>query len=400
MAAAMRTLAFMHLAEAHGPPQHVRPWLAALAERGSLEVVLPGAGPAVDLYAPLGRTTVIPYAPLTFPRTPLETARLGARFVRDVHTFRRHLRRVRPDVVVIATAVLPAALIAARLERVPAVVYVGEILDRAFGRNVARVAGGAVVRQLTQRFASALVCCSHTAAAQFEPGGEAPVVTVYPGVDGALPAGDASRFRASANGDGPCLAVVGNITPGRGQDLVIRALPELRREFGGVRCLIAGVPLPRPIDVAFRPELERLAGELGVADLVTFTGFVDPVADLYAAADIVVNPVRVEEAFGRVALEALVAGRPVVAARIGAIPELLMHERDALLVDPDDPQAIAAAVRRLWTDEELRRRLVARGRERVLAEFTEESGVERFADVVDEVLRRARNGAGPSAAGG
>jgi glycosyltransferase involved in cell wall biosynthesis len=388
----MRTVAFMHLAEAHGPPQHVRPWLASLAERGSLEVVLPGAGPAVELYAALGKTTVIPYAPLTFPRTALEASRLGARLVRDVRAFRRQLRRSRPDVVVIATAVLPAALIAARLERVPSVVYVGEILDRTFGRNAARVAGGAILRELTQRLASALVCCSHTAASQFERHGGAIVVTVYPGVNGGLPAGDGSRFRASANGDGPCLAVVGNITPGRGQDLVIRALPELRRDLGGVRCLIAGVPLQRPIDIAFRPQLERLAGELGVADLVTFTGFVDPIGDLYAAADIVVNPVRVEEAFGRVALEALVAGRPVVAARIGAIPELLTHERDALLVDPDDPGAIAVAVKRLWTDEQLRRRLVERGRERVLADFREENGVERFGDVVEEVLRRARDG--------
>jgi glycosyltransferase involved in cell wall biosynthesis len=392
MARAMRTLAFMHLAEAHGPPQHVRPWLAALAERGSLEVVLPGPGPAVDLYAPLGQTKVIPYAPLTFPRTALEAGRLGARLVRDVRTFRRHLRRARPDVVVIATAVLPAALIAARLERIPSVVYVGEILDRTFGRNAARVAGGAVVRELTQRLAGALVCCSQTAASQFERNGGASVVTVYPGVNGRVPAGDGSRFRAAANGDGPCLAVVGNITPGRGQDLVIRALPELQRELGGVHCLIAGVPLQRPIDIAFRPRLERLATELGVDDLVTFTGFVDPIADVYAAADIVVNPVRVEEAFGRVALEALVAGRPVVAARIGAIPELLTHERDALLVDPDDPGAIALAVRRLWQDERLRRRLVERGRERVLADFREESGVQRFVGVVEDVLRRAPNG--------
>jgi glycosyltransferase involved in cell wall biosynthesis len=180
--------------------------------------------------------------------------------------------------------------------------------------------------------------------------------------------------------------VVGNITPGRGQDLVIRALPGLRARLPDVRCLIAGVALERDADLAYRDELTRLAEDLGVADLLTFAGFVESVADVYAAADVVVNPVRIPEGFGRVAVEALLAGRPVVASRIGAIPEILRDGRDALLVEPDNPGAIASAVIRLWEDNELRSRLVASGRARVVAEFDEDASVELFEQVVARVV--------------
>jgi hypothetical protein len=386
----MRSLAIMHLAEGVGPPQHLRPLLAALAERGSLDVVAPAEGPTLALYDELGAVSVLPYAPLTFPRGPRPLAGLAAGMARDVGTLRRHIRRVSPDLVVVATSVLPSALVAARLERVPTVVYVAELLDRHAARTPARRAASTVVRTLTESLASGLACCSDAVARQFLPPRNGTVIgTVYPGIGPQSGAGDGDAFRRAHDivGAAPCLAVVGNITEGRGQDLVLRALHLLRRELAGVRCLFAGVVLERPLDTAYARHLRHLADELDVADLVRYAGFVDPVADVYAAADIVVNPARFTEAFGRVALEALVAGRPVVATRVGAIPEVLRDGEDALLVEPD-PEAIAAAVSRLWRDGELRNRLVESGRARALAEFGEAESVERFLALVDEVLRR------------
>jgi glycosyltransferase involved in cell wall biosynthesis len=107
---------------------------------------------------------------------------------------------------------------------------------------------------------------------------------------------------------------------------------------------------------------------------------------VYAAVDVVVNPARVSEAFGRVAVEALAAGRPVVATRVGAVAEVLRPGEDALIVEPDDPHAIAAAVVRLWRDPELRHRLVASGYERVRERFREDDAARAFVAVVKEVL--------------
>lgn len=392
----MRTLAVMHIASAGGPPQHLRPWLAALAARGSLEVFVPATGSARRLYEPFATTTVLRYGTLHFPSGPLDLLRMAARFAADVGTFWRHFRRACPDVVVVVTTVVPAALVAARLTRTPAIVYVGEIADKRYVRGRLRTVAGRAVLTLTERLASALVCCSRTVAAQFDASGRRRLIaTIYPGVDvnRVSPAPNGGGASSPGRDGGPCLAVVGNITRGRGQDLVIRSLPLVRREFPGARCVIAGLSLGREADEAYRRALVQLADSLGVAEAVTFAGFVDPIADVYACADIVVNPARFNEPFGEVALEALAAGRPVIAARVGAIPEVLTDGEDALLVEPDSPLAIASAVRRLWTDPALRERLVANGRRRVLRDFDQATGVRAFSDLVSAVL-------GPAGAAG
>jgi len=385
----------MHLAEAGGPSQHVQPWLAALTRCGSLEVVVPGVGRVADRYAPFATTTVLDYEPLLFPRNPLKLIRVVMRLARELAMFYRHFRLRRPDVVVVVTSVLPSALLAARLARVKTVVYVGEIYDKGFVRNRPRAVASRLMKVLIERVPDAVVCCSRTVAAQFDGRNGSRVTTIYPGVDPGRFDGDRNRLRVyyGLEQADPCLAVVGNITRGRGQDILIRALPDLRAALPAVHCLLVGTPLARPVDLAYLRELERLAESLGVRDAVTFTGFVDQVDDVYAAADIVVNPARVNEALGRVALEALASGRPVVATRVGAVTEALRPDEDALIIEPDDPDALAAAVLRLWQDEALRERMVASGRARVLKHFSEAQGVRSFGAVLDGVVARSRGGA-------
>jgi len=388
----MRTLAIMHSDAAAGPPQHVFPWLAQLAESSRVDVLVPAPGSAADLFATIGQVSVLDYRRLTYPRGPRALLSLGLCSLREITAFRRHITWTDPDLVLIVTSTLPAALVAARLEKRSVIVYVGEILDKGFSRGRGHSLRGAAVRRVLGR-ADALVCCSDAVARQFSNGTTCRVVTVHPGVSSAYRGGDGASFRAAhgLTDAGPCLAVVGNVTRGRGQDLVIRALPLIRRHLRDVHCVVAGAPLgphPLPVDLAYRRVLGELASEVGVEDRVAFVGVVDRMADLYAAADIVVNPARLNESFGRVALEAMSVGRPVIAARVGAIPEVLRDEREALLVDPDDHRALAAAVVRLWTDRDLRERLVRAGMA-LASRFSEDAGTEAFAAVVDDLLRAA-----------
>lgn len=325
---------------------------------------------------------------LTYPGSVRALGPYAARFAADVLSLSRLMREVRPDLLVVVTAAVPAALVAGRLHRVPAVVFVGEILARGVATSRGRSLAAAATLRLTAALADAVVCCSETVARQFTPMRTRLLRTIYPGVDRAYCDGDGSRFRMlhGLTDADPCVAVIGNVTPGRGQDVAIRALPGLREKLPGIRCVIAGVPHPRPGDLAYRRELTTLARELGVEDAVAFVGLVDPIADLYAAADIVLNPARFNEAFGRVAVEALSAGCPVVAARIGATPEIVRDGREALLFAPEDHEALAEAVLRLWRDRGLREALVRRGRQRVAAKFDEASSVQAFGDVVERVL--------------
>ncbi len=384
----LHTVVLFHLADVTGPAKSLRPRLEALARHGTLEVLAPGEGSLARAYEGLGSVRALPYAPLTVPRTPREATRALRSFARDVGLFRRELRRRRPDLVVVVTTALPAALIAARLERLPTVVYVGEIFPSRATDGTVRSLGGRVIARLCEALADRLVCCSEPVAGQF--GGLASTVTIHPGISRVHADGDRAGFRAryGLEAASPLIAVVGNLSAGRGQDTAVRALAVIRERLPGARLVIAGLPHPRPVDQAFAASVRDLASVLGVERSVVFTGFVERVADVYAAADVVINPARAREAFGRVALEALVAGRPVVASAVGAVPEVLHDGRDALLVPSDDPHALAEAVIRLAEDPALRERLVAEGRRRVESEFGEQTGIEAFEGVVADVLEQ------------
>ncbi len=396
----MHTLVVLHSGAVAGPPGHVFPWLSPLAEQGSVSVVVPAEGSAADLYATIGRTAVLDYEPLTYPAGMRALGPYAARFVADVRSFGRLIRQLEPDLVFSVTASLPAACLAARLQRVPTVVFVGEIFDKGLGTSRGRALGAAAAVRMTAALANGLVCCSQTVARQFAANRTPLLKTIYPGVDGTYANGDGARFRArhELTQATPCLAVVGNVTPARGQDLLIRALPALRQQFPDVHCLIAGVPHPRPGDLAYRQELARLARRLGVQDAVSFVGLIDPIADLYAASDIVVNPARFKEPFGRVAVEALSAGCPVVTAAVGAVGEVVRDGQEALVFAAEDHEALGDAIARLWRDRRMRQELVRNGRRRVATRFREDLAVEAFAEVVDRVLAPRSRGATPTLA--
>ena len=373
----------LHLAEMSGPARSLRPWLERAARGGRLEIAVPADGAAADLYRPLGEIVTFDYGALTLPRGPRAAVRFAVGARRQTAALRAAIRRSRPDLVVVATSTLPWALAAARLERVPAIVYVGEVVPT--GPGLARAVGGRALVGLTRALASEVVCCSNAAAAAF--GGSGRVWVISPGIAPA-PNGDGAAFREreGLRDARPLAIAVGNISRHRGQDVLLEALALARRELPNAGCALVGAPHPRAQDIAFESELRALASRLGVAHAVAFTGYVDDVADAYAAADVVVNPIRGAEGLGRAALEALAAGRPVIASRVGGVSEALRDGRDALLVEPGDPRALAAALVEIARDRELAERLVRTGGEHVRDTYAIARGAEAFAAVVAAVL--------------
>jgi glycosyltransferase involved in cell wall biosynthesis len=376
-------LGVLHLAEMSGPARSLRPWLERVARDGRLQLAVPGEGAAAELYRPLAEVVELPYSALTLPGSPTDAARLAASARRQISAFGVALRRSQPDLVVVATSTIPWALAAARLEGVPAIAYIGEVVPT--GPDLARAIGGRALMALTRGLASEVVCCSQAAAAKL--GGPARVRVISPGVDPPTGGdGDGFRARHDLTGGSPLVIAVGNISRRRGQDVLLEALALARRELPDASCALVGAPHPRAEDVAFERELRGLAARLGIEHAVSFTGYVDDMADAYAAADVVVNPIRGAEGLGRVALEALAAGRPVIASRVGGVSEALRDDRDALLVEPGDPSALAAALVRLTRDAELAKRLVRSGAEHVRDTYAIARGTEAFAELVSTVL--------------
>jgi glycosyltransferase involved in cell wall biosynthesis len=165
---------------------------------------------------------------------------------------------------------------------------------------------------------------------------------------------DPDRFAAVAapEGFGWRLAAVGRLDPRKGLEHAVAALPALPQ---------ATLTVHGGGDAAHAADLERRARELGVADRLVLAGPTTDPAGAYAAADAVLFPVTWDEPYGLVPLEAMAVGRPVVATATGGAAEFLADGRNALVVAPGDPGAIAAAVTRLAADGALRARLVAGG---------------------------------------
>jgi len=155
----------------------------------------------------------------------------------------------------------------------------------------------------------------------------------------------------------PYILAIGRHVPQKGFDLLLRAFAQAALTTHEL--VIAG-------DGPERPALEALAGELHLGPAVSFVGRVDHAAavNLYAGADLCVLPSRADEGMPVVCAEAMAAGRALIAARVGGVPEIVIHGQTGLIVPPEDPKAIAESITRLAADADLRQRLGAAARQR------------------------------------
>lgn len=184
---------------------------------------------------------------------------------------------------------------------------------------------------------------------------------------------------AKSKSSGKVLLSVCNLAPGnefKGVDTVLRALPAVLSKLPDLRYLVVG-------DGAIRKNLETLATEMGVAGNVTFAGEVTDaeLAEFYRACDVFVLPSRGKglrgvaagEGFGRVYVEAALAGKPVVGSRAGGASEAVLHGKTGFLVNPDSSDEVAEALLNILQDPELAARFGSEGRAWALGAFSEEA---------------------------
>lgn len=143
---------------------------------------------------------------------------------------------------------------------------------------------------------------------------------------------------------------------------------------------------------AYPHELRELARKLGLTERLRFAGFVPDPANIMRELDIVVHPAD-GESFGRVAVEGLASGLPVVGVNRGGVAEIVEHEVSGLLVPANDARALASAVERLARDRELRQRMGEAGRRRACERYSLESYADGFARLYRRMLETQRDGA-------
>ncbi|PJF35039.1 MAG: glycosyl transferase family 1 [Candidatus Thermofonsia Clade 1 bacterium] len=184
----------------------------------------------------------------------------------------------------------------------------------------------------------------------------------------------------------PIFGFFGRLVPEKGADLLLRAAAQLRAAGHAFRLRIVG-------QGAERAKLEQLAQALGLSDQVAFLGQVPSMhmPRLYADLTALVVPSRTlpnwKEQFGRVIVEAMASGVPVIGAHSGAIPDVI--GTSGLLFPEDDLEALTAHMARLLTDPSLRAELAHKGRARVLAHFTHAQIAAQTVAFYRQLLQRA-----------
>lgn len=197
------------------------------------------------------------------------------------------------------------------------------------------------------------------------------VEVVHYGLDD-LPAAWGANGPDAVSTEARILLAVCRLEPQKGIDVALRALPAVVGRHPRAELVVLG-------EGPQRAKLEELARSLGVA--AHFPGRVPDVSAWLRRADVLVHPVR-WEGFGLALLEAMLASLPVVASRVSAIPEIVVDGETGLLVPPDDPAALAAAITRVLDEPG---DYGERGLARALAEFS----ISRMADRTLAVYRAA-----------
>src|SRR6185437_13297405 len=307
-------------------------------------------------------------------------------FLRAVRDVRRLYRDVRPalahHVAMVPTVVGSLAALGLPIMRLNALAGLGFVF-------ISRSMGARLLRPLLVRFMRRLIGNKH-AAVLVQNGDDRALMTAI-GIDRAhiflIPGSgvDTNRLRPLPEPEGPItMAYVGRLLDDKGLRPLIRAQALLAKRGEPIRLLIAGDPDPANPASIPPAEIDEWRRQPG-ADVL---GHV-PVASVWAKAHIAVLPSR-REGLPLSLLEAAACGRPIVATDVPGCREIAREGINALLVPPDDPEALADAVARLARDASLRARFGTASRQLVENEFSSERIGREIVALYDRLLGRSR----------
>ena len=211
---------------------------------------------------------------------------------------------------------------------------------------------------------------------------------IYDGIDtaGFAPQRPAEEVRAELGiGPAPCVGVASKIQEWKGQLVLVEAMAEVVRQVPDARALVIGGV--HRAGGEYAAQMHRRIGELGLGEHVIATGFRTDIADVTGALDVVVHTSVRPEPFGRVILEGMLLGKPVVASAAGGVPELIRDGETGFLFEPGDAKALADRLVRLLREPELRRQIGAAAQEWARAAFSTEQHVEAFSALYESLAR-------------
>ncbi len=294
----------------------------------------------------------------------------------------RLIRRHNIDVIHSNTSAILGGAFAARLHRLPHVWHVHEILERPAWL-------GTLIYAFIRANSTRIVTISEAVARSIDPARTNPLVQViWNGIDTTRfnPQVDGAPLRAGWNihDHETLIGVVGRISSGKGQELLLAAAAQALKSAPNLRFAIVGDPIGG--DEQRLAGLKAQAERLNIAASVRFIPFSSAMPAMMRAFDIVAVPSIVPEGLSLVALEALASARPVIAAAHGGPLEIIRHSENGLLVPPDDAGALAVALVDLALDQPRRDAMGQHGRQHVITYFSLQTFSQTFAEMYRAVV--------------
>jgi len=341
-----------------------------LAERGveSLVVLPEEAGAAAARLRAEGvQVLTMPLHRLRATPDPRIQGAFVASLRREVGALRGLIRERGIDVVQVHGCTNPQGALAARAEGRAVLWY---LFDTRAPMAIRRLAMPLVVRL------SDAIMSTGNAVARMHPGAESVgqrLVLVYPPVSARELAPDpgarrSARAELGVEQEAPLVGSIGVLNPQKGHEHLIRAAAVIADRRPDVRFRVLGGP--SPAHAAYERRLRREVARRGLSERFQFVDPGNRVPALVHAFDVVaLASVPRSEGIPTVVLEAMAAEKPVVATRVGAVPEVVDEAATGIIVEPRRPEALASALLRLLEDRELRESMGAAGRRKVLERF-------------------------------
>lgn len=194
--------------------------------------------------------------------------------------------------------------------------------------------------------------------------------------------GDTSYLltESNTNSEDERIGAIGRLSYEKGHASLLKAVARLKKSFPRLKCLIVG-------DGPLREELEELCRELGISQNCIFLGARRDIPEILSILDLVILP-SISEGLSMVLLESMAARCPAVASRVGGIPELIEDGKTGLLVEPENPLALAEAIRSLLENKDKAKEISSNARLRVEKEFTVKEMAKKTEDTYETFVKK------------
>jgi glycosyltransferase involved in cell wall biosynthesis len=355
-------------------------------------VVVPYEGPLVPYLREAGAEVLV------YPRLPIIRRqhmnvaglfRLATSFLATARWISGVVRQ--REVVLIHNTTLAVSLagLAAKAAKRPQISHVQEIIAQP--RIVAALLATLSSAISTLVVANSQATAEHFCRTRFDPSA-APIRVIPNGVDESrLSYYEETKLRSlvSAGPQEVVFTLAGRINRLKGHSVFFDAAERLAAEFGRARFLIVGDSFAGQERLSEEVDHRIESSEL-LRGRMTRLPHVAEVGSVYAASDVIVMPSTEPESFGLVAAEAMAVGLPVIASRIGALPEVVDHGRTGILVDPGDATSLLEAMRTLSFSPSLRAEMGREGRMRFERYYRIDGYTKEFNRTYDDLLRKAR----------